>query len=159
MARGGVLFVMPKPLEIKSSRDSLINKSIHTSDGFYIGNIHDIEDDSLVVVKGDMITTVYYHIPRQLLGYWDGHAIWLTIDDKESKKYISQTQNSKEFAGEPLELELEQDVLNHIIHQAEDLGISLNSYINQILKKYLQWNSFQAKSNLVLLPRPVVTTN
>ena len=147
---------MPKPLEIKSSRDSLINKSIHTSDGFYIGNIHDIEDDSLVVVKGDMITTVYYHIPRQLFRYWDGHAIWLTIDDKESKKYISQTQNSKEFAGEPLELELEQDVLNHIIHQAEDLGISLNSYINQILKKYFQWNSFQAKSNLVLLPRPVV---
>jgi sporulation protein YlmC with PRC-barrel domain len=49
---------MPKPLEIKSSRDSLINKSIHTSDGVHIGNIHDIEDEGLVVVKGDMITTV-----------------------------------------------------------------------------------------------------
>ena len=141
---------MPKPLEIKSSRDSLINKSIHTSDGVYIGNIHDIEDDGLVIVKGDMITTVYYHIPRQLFGYWDGHAIWLTIDDKESKKYIFQTQNSKEFAGEPLELELEQHVLNHIIHQAGDLGISLTSYINQILKGYLEWNRSQAKSNLVL---------
>ncbi len=146
---------MPKPLEVKS-RDSLINKSIYTSDGFYIGNIHDIEDDNLVVVKGDVITTVYYQIPRQLFGYWDGHAIWLTIDDKESKKYIFQTQNNEEFAGEPIELELEQDVLNHIIHQAEELGISLTSYINQIIKKYFQWNSFQAKSNLVLLPRPVV---
>jgi hypothetical protein len=53
-------------------------------------------------------------------------------------------------------LELEQDVLNHIIHQAEELGISLTSYINQIIKKYFQWNSFQTKSNLVLLSRPVV---
>ena len=99
---------------------------------------------------------VYYHIPRQLFGYWDGHAIWLTIDDKETKKYIFQTQNNEEFAGEPIELELEQDVLDHIIHQAEELGISLTSYINQIIKKYFQWNSFQAKSNLVLLSRPVV---
>jgi sporulation protein YlmC with PRC-barrel domain len=34
---------MTKPLEIKSLSDNLINKSVHTSDGVYIGNIHDIE--------------------------------------------------------------------------------------------------------------------
>jgi hypothetical protein len=54
-------------LELNSSPDNFINKSVHTSDGVLIGNIHAIDKDS-VVVKRDVVTTIYYHVPRQKLG-------------------------------------------------------------------------------------------
>jgi hypothetical protein len=38
-------------LELNSSPDSFINKSVHTSDGVLIGNIHAIDKDSVVVKK------------------------------------------------------------------------------------------------------------
>jgi hypothetical protein len=45
-------------LELNSSPDNFINKSVHTSDGVLIGNIHAIDKDS-VVVKRDVVTTIY----------------------------------------------------------------------------------------------------
>ena len=146
---------MKKPVELNSSTDSLINKSVHTSDGVLIGNVHYVDNTS-VIVKRDVITTVYYHIPIRQVREWDGHAIWLTIGDKESKKHIFQTPNRKEPAAESLALEFEQDVLNQIIYHAEHHGLSLTNYINQILKRYFEWDRFEPKDGIVMLCAPVV---
>jgi hypothetical protein len=64
---------MPEPLRLNSSNinQNLINKSVHASDGVIIGTIHDIDKHS-IIVKRDMISTVYYHIPISKVGEWDG---------------------------------------------------------------------------------------
>ena len=49
---------------LNSLKNDVIGKSAHTSDGLIIGNIHDIDNDS-VVVKGNIVSTLYYHIPIQ----------------------------------------------------------------------------------------------
>jgi hypothetical protein len=54
--------------------NDIIDKSVHISNGLHIGNIHSIDDNS-VVVKGDIVSTVYYHIPMKKVREWDGHAL------------------------------------------------------------------------------------
>jgi hypothetical protein len=107
-----------------------------------------------VVVEGDIVSTVYYHIPIEKVREWDGHALWLTMDDKESRKHIlaSHTTSTK---VESLELDLEEDILNQIIHGAEGHGISPTSYINQILKRCLGWDKFEPKADIVTISKPV----
>jgi hypothetical protein len=91
---------------------------------------------------------------------WDGHALWLTIDDKESRKHIltlhrTSTKDSI-IASESLELDLEEDISNQIIQGAESHGISPTSYINQIVKRYLEWDRFEPKDDIVTMSKPVV---
>jgi hypothetical protein len=63
----------------------------------------------------------------------------LAIDDKESKKHIlpSHSRIDSTNAGF-LDLDLEEDVLNRITQGAESHGISPTSYVNQIIKRYLE---------------------
>jgi hypothetical protein len=141
-----------------SLKDGIIYKSVHTSDGILIGNIYDIDNDT-VVVEGHIVNTVYYHIPIEKVREWDGHALWLTMDDKESRKHIltSHTTSTKDsiITSESLELDLEEDILNQIIHGAESHGISPTSYTNQILKRCLEWDKFEPKAGIVPISKPV----
>ena len=76
-----------EPSRLHSLRNDIIYKSVHTSNGVLIGNIGEIASDP-VIVKADMLSTAYYHIPIEKVREWDGHALWLTMDDKESRKHI-----------------------------------------------------------------------
>ena len=142
---------------LNSLKNDIIDKSVHTSNGVIIGNIHSIDDNS-VVVKGDIISTVYYHIPIEKVKEWDGHALWLTIDDRESKNHVFPSHNKKESstaAIEPLNLELDVDTLSQITQGANSHGISPASYINQIIKRYLDWDKFEPKADIVTISKPV----
>jgi len=108
---------------------------VHTSDGLLIGNIHNM-DSKFLVVRREMITTIYYRIPIQKIREWDGHAAWLSIDDKESERQIFTTYEREGFNVEILELDV--DFLEKISYQAEGHGITITSYIDQIIKRYLE---------------------
>src|ERR687884_1995278 len=96
---------------LNSLKNDIIDKSVHTSNGVIIGNIHSIDDNS-VVVKGNIVSTVYYHIPIQKVKEWDGHALWLTIDDKESKMHIMPSQDGTAATWtDPIDLELDEGTL------------------------------------------------
>jgi hypothetical protein len=147
---------MTEPSTLRSIKDSIIDKFVHSSDGVIIGNIQDIDNDS-VLVKGDMVSIVYYNIPIQKVKEWDGHALWLTIDAKESKIHIltSQSRLTTNWTS-PIDLELDEDILNQIAIEAERYGVSQSNYINQIIKRYLEWDNFETKAGEVMpISKPV----
>ena len=146
---------MTEPSSINFSKNGFINKSVHTSDGLHIGNIDDI-DTKFLVVRRDMISTIYYKIPIQKIREWDGHAVWLTIDDKESKRHISTTYEGEEFNAEDILLELDEDLLGQISYQAEGHGITVTNYINQLIKRYLERDRLESKDDTLMLSAPVV---
>jgi hypothetical protein len=82
---------MTEPLILSSPKDNLINKPVHTRDGFLIGRIHIIDNGSIVVARG-LVATIFYRIPTQ-----------------------SQ-------------------------------GINLNTYVNQIIKRFIEWDKFEPKA-------------
>ena len=144
-----------EPSAVHSIKDKIIGKSVHTNNGVLVGNIDDIYNDS-VVVKGNIVSTVYYHIPIQKVKEWDGHALWLTIDDKESKMHIMPSQDGTAATWtDPIDLELDEGTLCQVAKEAERHGISPNSYINQILKRYLEWDKFEPKADIVPISKPV----
>src|SRR5918912_3731478 len=96
-----------EPSAVHSIKHKIIGKSVHTNNGVLVGNIDDIYNDS-VVVKGNIVSTVYYHIPIQKVKEWDGHALWLSIDDKESKMHILSSQDRTSATWtDPIDLELD----------------------------------------------------
>ena len=146
---------MIEPSRLHSLKNDIIDKSVHTSNGLHIGNIHSIDDDS-VVVKGDIVSTVYYYIPMKKVREWDGHALWLAMDDKESKKHILPSHSTEDSTNAGfLDLDLEEDILSRITQGAENHGISPTSYVNQIIKRYLEWDKFEPKADIVTISKPV----
>jgi hypothetical protein len=145
---------MTEPLPINPSRDYIINKPVHTSDGFLIGNIHTIDKDS-VVVKRNTVTTVYYHIPMHKVRGWDGHALWLNIDDKTSKEHILPT-DSKNTIADSMTFDLDEIIANNVRAEAENQGISMNTYVNQIIKRFLEWDRFELKAGIIPISKPVL---
>jgi hypothetical protein len=141
-------------LELNSSPDNFINKSVHTSDGVLIGNIHAIDKDS-VVVKRDVVTTIYYHVPRQKLREWDGHALWLNIDDKESKIHILPT-DSKNIKTSSMTFDLDESIVDKLCAEIESQEITLNTYVIQIIRRFLEWDRFEPKSDIIPIPKPLV---
>ena len=146
---------MTEPLPVDLLRDEIINKPVHTSDGFLIGNIHTIDTHS-VTVKRNTVTTIYYHIPMHKIREWDGHALWLNIDDKESKGHILPT-DSKNIAAGSMTFDLEESIANNIRSKAESEGVSLNTYVNQIIKRFLEWDRFESKAGIIPMSKPVLT--
>jgi len=136
--------------------NNLINKSVHASDGVILGNIHAIDKHS-ITVKRDMISTVYYHIPIGKAVHWDGHALWLNIDDKESKKHIlPRTDREEDSSATPMDFDIDGNILGQMNAKAEEYGLSLNMYLNQIIKRYLEWDRFEPKAGIVPISKPVV---
>jgi hypothetical protein len=146
---------MTDPLVLNFSRKKLLNKSVHTSGGHHIGNIHSM-DGKFLVVRREMITTIYYRIPIQKIREWDGHAVWLSIDENESERHIFTTYEREGFNVENIFLELDVDFLEKTSYQAEGRGITTTSYIDQIINKYLEQDKFKPKAGTVMLSAPVV---
>ena len=85
---------------------------------------------------------------------WDGHALWLNIDDKESKGHILSTDT---FAARSMTFDLDESIANNIRSKAEIQGVSLNTYVNQIIKRFLEWDSFEPKAGIIPISKPILT--
>lgn len=132
----------------------LVNKSVHTSDGVYIGNVHRVSD-GFVLVKREIVTN-YYNIPKNKFEHWDGHALWLNVTEHEAKKDHLIKDHSKIDTITSKSFRLDADVVKKLRIQAEHEGMTLNSAVNRILMKYVQWDMFESNSGLVPLAKLVV---
>ncbi len=132
----------------------LVSESVHTSDGAYIGNVHHVSD-SFVLVKREIVTK-YYNIPINKFERWDGHALWLTITEGDAKKDHLIKDHSKNETMITKSFRLNAGVVKKLRFQAEHEGMTINSSVNHILLKYVQWDMFEPYSGLVPLAKPVV---
>ncbi|HET7389984.1 MAG TPA: hypothetical protein VFJ51_04100 [Nitrososphaeraceae archaeon] len=148
---------MTKPLSLSSPKDTLINKPVHTRDGFLIGRINIIDNGSIVVARRSLVATIFYHIPMHKVRGWDGHAFWLNIDDKESEEYILPTDSKNTTAGSSMTFDLDETVANKVYAEAQSQGINLNTYVNQIIKRFIEWDKFEPKAGLILISKPLLT--
>lgn len=139
---------------IKPQLSDLINKSVHTSDGVYIGNVHHVSD-GFVLVKREIVAK-YYNIPKNKFEHWDGHALWLNITEDEAKKDHMIKDRGKNNTITTKSFRLDVDIVNKLRLQAEHEGMTLNSSVNHILMKFIQWDMFKPYSGLVPLAKPVV---
>jgi len=146
---------MTEPLSPSSRKDNLINKPVHTRDGFVIGRVHTIDNDSVVVAR-NVVSTIFYQIPIHKVRGWDGHAFWLNMDDKESRGHILPTDSKDSSAGS-MTFDLDETVANRVYAEAQSQGINLNTYVNQIIKRFIEWDKFEPKAGLVLISKPVLT--
>jgi hypothetical protein len=146
---------MTEPLSLSSPEDNLINKPVHTREGFLIGRVHTVDNDSVVVAR-NVVSTIFYHIPIHKVREWDGHALWLNIDDKESKVHILPT-DSKDSAAGSMTFDLDETVANKVYAEAQSQGISLNTYVIQIIKRFIEWDKFEPKAGLIPISKPVLT--
>ena len=55
-----------------------------------------------------------------------------------------------------LTFRLDEDNVKKLRSEADSQGISLNSFINQILKSFLEWHIYEPKVGMVPLSKPVV---
>jgi hypothetical protein len=146
---------MTEPLSLSSPKDNLINKPVHTRDGFLIGRIHSIDNDSVVVAR-NVVSTIFYHIPIHNVREWDGHALWLNIGDKKSKAHILSTDNKNSVTGS-MTFDLDEDVVNKVYAEAQSQKVSINTYVNQIIKRFIEWDKFEPKAGLIPISKPVLT--
>jgi hypothetical protein len=63
----------------------LINESVHTTDDIDIGDIDAVSRDFIVVKRG-YVNIHYYYIPISKVEGWDGHVLWLKINEDEVKR-------------------------------------------------------------------------
>jgi hypothetical protein len=74
----------PENPPMKGKWIDLINESVHTVNDVDIGDIDAVNVDFIVVKRG-YINIHYYYIPIHQVEGWDGHVLWLKIEDNEVK--------------------------------------------------------------------------
>src|SRR5919204_1341047 len=62
----------------------------------------------------------------------------------------------RERSSTSLTFRIEEDNIKKLRAEAQKQGISLNSFVNQVLKSFLEWHSFEAKVGFVPILKPVV---
>jgi HicB family len=55
-----------------------------------------------------------------------------------------------------LTFRLDKDIITKLRAEAQKQGISLNSFVNQVLKSFLEWHIFEPKVGFVPILKPVV---
>src|SRR5919197_355485 len=62
----------------------------------------------------------------------------------------------KDRSSNSLTFRLDEDNIAKLRAEAQKQGISLNSFVNQVLKSFLEWHIFEAKVGFVPILKPVV---
>jgi hypothetical protein len=75
----------PPTVPTKGHWIELINESVHTTDDIDIGDIDAVSRDFIVVKRG-YVNIHYYYIPISKVEGWDGHVLWLKINEDEVKR-------------------------------------------------------------------------
>src|ERR687887_459390 len=64
--------------------------------------------------------------------------------------------SSGKSSSTSLTFRLDEDNVKKLRVEAQKQGISLNSFVNQVLKSFLEWHIFEPKVGLVPILKPVV---
>jgi hypothetical protein len=131
------------------------NKYVHSKDGHLLGTLDSINKDNLVVKK-DVIDSIYYHIPTDKIERYDDHGIWVKINQIQALKNHLNIKNKNKTNVETATFRLNPSIMNDIRFEADNRMISLNDMMNQILKRFVEWNQFEPISGMVHIPKTVV---
>jgi hypothetical protein len=53
-------------------------------------------------------------------------------------------------------LRIDEDIMDDLYNEANTDSISLNSLVNQVLKRYVEWNKYENKSSMIPIASPVL---
>jgi hypothetical protein len=66
------------------------------------------------------------------------------------------SDNSIQRGSKSITFRIEEDSIKKLRAEAQKQGISLNSFVNQVLKSHLEWHIFEPKVGFVPILKPVV---
>jgi len=141
---------------LKLNIDTYKNKYVHSTEGVLLGTLDSINNDNLVIKK-DVIDSIYYHIPIDKVERHDTHGLWVKVDQKHEIKSHSDVKNKNKLKVETTTFRLNPSIIDNVRYEAENRMISLNDMMNQILKRFVEWNQFEPVSGMVHIPKPVVS--
>jgi hypothetical protein len=74
-----------------------------------------------------------------------------------SAKQVTRKDNNlrKNRKTTTITLRIDTDIMQSLYNKAGQDGISLNTLVNQILKRYVEWDMFGAKVGMIPLSKPV----
>ncbi|MGN6629663.1 MAG: hypothetical protein ACTHKJ_07260 [Candidatus Nitrosocosmicus sp.] len=64
--------------------------------------------------------------------------------------------HSKRKKPKTVTFRLDEDIVNSLYEEADTDSISLNSLVNSVLRRYIEWHKYERKSNIMPLVCPVV---
>jgi hypothetical protein len=140
---------------LKLNFKDLIDRSVHTIEGDLIGNIDSVHKD-FVTVKRNVVHAIYYHIPKDKIERWDGHALWLNMTEQQARLNHISTTNDRKKGFETTTFRLNERVMINVRIESENQLISMNTLINQVLKRFVGWDRFESISGMIHIPKPVV---
>ncbi|MGD9671922.1 MAG: hypothetical protein AB7U98_00410 [Candidatus Nitrosocosmicus sp.] len=139
----------------------LFNLPIYASDNVNLGKINSIDKNHLLV-KFDENDRLEYRFPLDLVDKWDGHSLWLRITSNESNRYICNSalqrdQDADNKAdNETVTFRLNENVMKTIRTGATNREISLNSFANYILDKYIKQYKFEDNWGIAYINKPAL---
>ena len=77
----------------------------------------------------------------------------LTVDNSNEQKAIRHEADTKSTT---MTFRIYEDLIGRLRREAENDGKSLNILVNQILKRYVEWDSYEAKVGLIPIAKPVL---
>ena len=131
------------------------NKFVHSVDGDLVGVLDSINDDGLVVKK-EVIGSILYKIPFNKLKKCDEHGVWLNLSHKQVLENHSNLKNKSAVSTETVTFRINRSMINNIKIESENRMISTNDFLNQIFKRFVEWNRYEPIVGMVHIPKPVV---
>src|ERR671923_1119261 len=82
------------------------------------------------------------------------------IDERKvivlSLNSLAEKDNNQKRTTTTITFRIDSNVMRKINAKAEQEDISLNTLVNQILKRYVEWDMYEGKAGMISLSRPVV---
>jgi hypothetical protein len=77
----------------------------------------------------------------------------LTIDRNNDKRGITGTAQTRTIT---MTFRINESLMKKLKNEAEDREISLNTLVNQIFRRYVEWDSYEPKVGMIPIAKPVV---
>lgn len=140
--------------------EKIKNRLVHTSEGYVLGLVDDI-DSKYLIVRKNIEKRIYYRIPIRNVLKWDEQFLHLRLTQLEAQHHLwspetaSITYNKSKY--ETVTFRLHKDVMDGVRIDAENRSVSINNLANQILKRCVDYDSLESKAGIMFISKPVVT--
>jgi len=75
-------------------------------------------------------------------------------DDEEGDSSSGKMTEAKEFVT--VTFRINNKVIEHFRRESEKRGISMNALVNQVLGRYIEWDSYEQKIGMIPFPKAVL---
>ncbi len=135
------------------------NKPVFSSDEVILGSIYALNYDHIVVKKDENDETCY-NFPLGVFDIWDGYSLWLNITAEESIHYIvaliDKIDHVTKLTHETVTFRLNENTMKLIRSEADDRTVSINNFVNYILKRFIEVDKFESMTGMFYISKPVI---